>query len=75
MGLRRRGVDVLTVAEAGNLGASDEDIFTMAMDADRVIFTQDDDFLHLAATVSDHRGIVYTSQENKVGDIIGRHAS
>ncbi len=70
MGLRRRGVDVLTVAEAGNLGASDEEIFRMARDAERVIFTQDDDFLRLAATASDHRGIVYTAQENTVGEII-----
>ena len=70
LGLRRRGVDVLTVAEVGYLGASDEDIFRMAEDSERVIVTQDDDFLRLAATVSDHRGIVYTSQENSVGDII-----
>ena len=42
----------------------------MAREAERVIFTQDDDFLRLAATVSDHRGIVYTSQENTVGEII-----
>ena len=70
MGLRRRGVDVLTVAEAENLGASDEEILRMAREAERVIFTQDDDFLRLAATVSDHRGIVYTSQENTVGEII-----
>ena len=70
MGLRRRDVDVLTVAEAGSLGASDEEIFRMARGAERVIFTQDDDFLRLAATVSDHRGIVYTSQENTVGEII-----
>ena len=42
----------------------------MARDAERVIFTQDDDFLRLAATASDHRGIVYTAQENTVGEII-----
>ncbi len=42
----------------------------MAEDSERVIVTQDDDFLRLAATVSDHRGIVYTSQDNKVGEII-----
>lgn len=70
MGLRRRGVDVLTVAEAGNLGASDEAILGIARETERVIFTQDDDFLRLAAIVPDHRGIVYTSQENTVGEII-----
>lgn len=70
MGLRRRGVDVLTVAESGNLGASDEEILFKAGDEKRVIFTQDDDFLRLAATASDHRGIDYTSQDKTVGEII-----
>ncbi len=70
MGLRRRGVDVLTVAEAGSRGASDEVILGIAGETERVIFTQDDDFLRLAVIVHDHRGIVYTSQENTVGEII-----
>lgn len=70
MGLRRRGVDVLTVAESGNLGASDEEILLKAGAEKRVIFTQDDDFLRLAATASDHQGIVYASQDNSVGEII-----
>ena len=48
-GLRRRGVDVLTVPEAGNLGVSDVEQLQRARDEERVIFTQDDDFLRLAA--------------------------
>ena len=69
-GLRRRGVDVLTVPEAGTLGVSDEDQLQRARDEKRVIFTQDDDFLRLAADGADHAGIVYASQEHKVGEII-----
>jgi predicted nuclease of predicted toxin-antitoxin system len=70
MGLRRRGVDVLTVPEAGTLGASDEAHLRRAREEGRVIFTQDDDFLRLAAAGADHAGIVYTTQETTTGEII-----
>ena len=63
IGLRRRGVDVLTVPEAGTLGASDAEQLQRASDEERVIFTQDDDFLRLEAAGTDHAGIVYASQE------------
>ena len=69
-GLRRRGVDVLTVPEAGTLGVSDAEQLHRARDEERVIFTQDDDFLRLAAEGADHAGIVYASQEHGVGEII-----
>ncbi len=36
----------------------------------RVIFTQDDDFLRLHAAGIDHAGIVYTPQGTSIGDII-----
>ncbi len=61
-GLKRRGVDVLTVAEAGLLGATDEEHLERAKSEKRVIFTQDDDFLRLHATGSEHSGIVYAHQ-------------
>ena len=60
-GLRRRGVDVLTVPEAGTLGVSDAEQLHRARDEERVIFTQDDDFLRLAAEGANHAGIVYAS--------------
>ena len=69
MGLRQRGVDVLTVPEAGTLGASDEAHLRRAQEEGRVIFTQDDDFLRLAVG-ADHTGIVYTTQESTIGEII-----
>lgn len=69
-GLRQRGVDVLTVVEAGMLGASDEEHLKRALNEGRVIFTQDDDFLRLHAAGADHAGIVYAPQQTSVKDII-----
>jgi len=69
-GLRQRGVDVLTAAEASLLGASDEKHLALARTQGRVIFTQDDDFLRLHAAGLKHAGIVYASQGTRVGDII-----
>lgn len=48
-GLRLRGVDVLTVQEDGFDGAPDPEILTRAGDLGRVLFSQDDDFLAIAA--------------------------
>jgi predicted nuclease of predicted toxin-antitoxin system len=67
--LRRRSVDVLTVPEAGLLSASDEEHLQRASHEGRVIFTQDDDFLRLAAEV-EHPGVVYAAQETPVRAII-----
>lgn len=70
MGLRRRGVDVMTVPEAGTLGAPDLEQLQKAQEKGRVIVTQDDDFLRLAAAGKRHSGIVYASQEKPVGETI-----
>ncbi len=69
-GLRQRGVDVLTVSEAGTLSVSDEEHVQRARAEGRVIFTQDDDFLRLHAAGADHAGIVYAPQQTSIGDII-----
>lgn len=42
--LRTNGVDVLTVPEAGTLGASDEDHLERATADGRILVTQDRDF-------------------------------
>lgn len=70
MGLRRRGVEVLTVPEAGTPGASDAEQLRLARDEQRVIFTQDDDFLRLAAAGTRHAGVVYATQDRPIGEII-----
>lgn len=49
-GLRQRGVDVMTVTEAGLRGGADEIHLAFALNAGRTIFTQDRDFLRLAAS-------------------------
>ena len=69
-GLRRRGVDALTTYEAGRLGASDEEQLAFAAQEERVLFTQDDDFLRLHAVGVEHAGIAYAQQGASLGDII-----
>ncbi len=44
-GLRMRGVDVLTVQEDNRIGFSDILILDRANELERVLFSQDDDFL------------------------------
>ena len=66
-GLRERGVDVLTVPDADMMGAQDQEHLTLARAEGRVIFTQDADFLRLAATGAEHVGIVYAPQHTAVG--------
>ena len=70
-GLRRRGVDVMTVAEAGMRGRSDEAQLAFALKAGRATFTQDRDFLRLAASGIPHAGVVYAPQQASIGAIIG----
>jgi uncharacterized protein with PIN domain len=70
-GLRQRGVDVLTVPEAGMRGASDDQHLERAWLEGRVVFTQDDDFLRLHASGAMHAGIVYASQRASISEIIG----
>jgi predicted nuclease of predicted toxin-antitoxin system len=55
--MRRRGVDVMTVTEAGMRGRNDEAQLAFALNKGRVIVTQDRDFLRLAASGVSHAGI------------------
>lgn len=69
-GLRRRSVDVLTCQEAGMMGAMDEEHLVFATEQQRVIFSQDDDFLRLHAKGISHAGVVYAHQRVSIGTII-----
>jgi predicted nuclease of predicted toxin-antitoxin system len=70
-GLRRHGIDVTTTPEAGLLGASDDQQLAFATAHDRVLFTQDDDFLRINAAGIPHPGIVYCHQQkHSPGDLI-----
>ncbi len=70
MGLKRRGVDVVTVVEAGSRGATDEEHLERAKSEKRVIFTQDDDFLRLHSAGKKHFGITYAHQGKAIGALI-----
>jgi predicted nuclease of predicted toxin-antitoxin system len=69
-GLRRRGVDVLTAKDSGMLSATDVEHLAFAASQERVIFTQDADFLRLHASGQAHAGIVYARQRTAVGHIV-----
>lgn len=70
-GLRRRGIDVTTTPEQSLISVSDQVQLEFAVSQNRVIFTQDTDFLRLNQTNSNHCGIVYSYQGSKsTGEII-----
>ena len=69
-GLRQRGVDVSTVAEAVLSGAADTAQLAHARTEARVVFTHDVDFLRLHAAGVEHAGIVHGPQELPIGDVI-----
>lgn len=69
--LRRRGVDVTTAAEAGLLGAEDENHLASATAQGRTIFTKDADFLRLSASGLEHAGVIFSPQgQETVGAVI-----
>lgn len=68
--LRNRGIDVLTLSEAGMLGASDREYFTYAHEEGRVRVTFDDDFLRLAAQTEQHAGVVFAPEGKAIGEMI-----
>ena len=70
-GLRRLGIDVTTTTDAGLLGADDTDQIAYGLLQGRVIFTEDDDFLVLAAAGIEHAGLGYCFQNTRsIGQII-----
>ena len=69
-GLRRRGVDVLTAQDAGMQPAPDEHHLKLALEQQRVLFTQDTDFLRLHAAGIPHCGLIYAPQQTPVGYMV-----
>lgn len=67
LGLRLRGIDVLTAQEDGSARLSDDDLLTRATELGRVLFTRDEDLLvEAAARIADRRefaGIVFAHQQ------------
>lgn len=64
-GLRTREIDVLTTAEAGNRGLKDAEHLDYARAENRVIITQDTDFLVFHANGVEHAGIVYYKPQTR----------
>jgi uncharacterized protein with PIN domain len=69
-GLRRRGVDVVTVQELGLQAVEDARHLERAAQDGRVVVTQDADFLRLHASSLPHRGIVYAHQQTPVSYLL-----
>ena len=70
-GLRRRGIDVTTTPGQNPIGASDRDQIAFAREQQRVIFTQDDDFLKLHQANVPQAGIAYCHQGSRsLGEIV-----
>ncbi len=70
-GLRRRGVDVLTVQEAGRAGLPDSAQLTFALSQRRLLVTMDSDFLILASRSMSYAGIAYVGRSRSIGAVIG----
>jgi hypothetical protein len=68
-GLRRRGVNALTVQEAGKTGWSDLEQLSFALAERRVMVTMDSDFLILADQGVLHAGIAYANPRRSVGEL------
>ena len=64
-GLRLRGMDVTTTTDANLIGATDDQQLSFALRENRVIFTQDQDFLRHHQAGSEHAGIVYSRQGDR----------
>jgi predicted nuclease of predicted toxin-antitoxin system len=70
-GLRLRGIDVSTTAEAGLQDADDVDHLAFALSENRVLVTQDADFLRLHDAKHKHAGIVFSQHGTRtVGEIV-----
>lgn len=71
LGLRLRGVNILTVQEDGRRLEDDPTLLERAADLGRIMFTNDDDFLAEAHSRQANDiafiGIVYTHQRTPVG--------
>jgi hypothetical protein len=70
LGLQRRGVDVLTVQDAELISADDIVQLQYAFDNQRVVVSQDTDFLVLHSQGHSHAGIVYAPQQTPVGELV-----
>ena len=70
-GLRRRGVDVSTTAERNLIGVDDEIHWQLVVSEQRVLVTNDSDFLNFHDQGRPHWGIAYCHQQCRtIGQLI-----
>ncbi len=70
-GLRLHGIDVTTSNESGLRNTPDAVQIAFSIAQNRVMITQDTDFLRIAASGQEHPGIVYfPAQGRSVGEVI-----
>lgn len=71
LGLRRYGIDMTTTNDVGLRTQPDEVQLKFIQEAQRILFTQDADFLTMASRRSDHPGITYCKKGTRsIGEII-----
>ncbi|MEH2066550.1 MAG: DUF5615 family PIN-like protein [Nostoc sp.] len=71
LGLRRYGIDVTTTNDVELRTQSDEVQLVFIQETQRVLFTQDADFLIIASSRLDHPGITYCKKGTRsIGEII-----
>ena len=70
-GLRLHGVDVTTTQESGLLHVPDDDQLAYARGENRVIVTQDTDFLRIVASGTEHPGVAFCKKGSRtIGQVI-----
>jgi Domain of unknown function (DUF5615) len=75
LGLRLRGLDILTVQEDNRLGLPDPQVLDRATELQRVLFSRDDDLLVIANQRQQNGtlfyGVIYAHpQGNSIGDCV-----
>lgn len=71
IGLRARGIDASTAAEAEQLGASDAVLLAFAKLEGKVLITADPDHLRIHAAGISHAGILFAPPDAAIGRLIG----
>ncbi len=69
-GLRRAGIDAVSLTEIPLRGAEDRDVLQWAAKQRRLLVTRDRDFLALAAKGVPHQGIVFLTSRVEIGILI-----
>ena len=71
LGLRNRGIDVTTTADAHLIGASDPEQLAHALAEGRVIITHGSDLLALHADGAPHAGVAFSTLRTRtIGELV-----